>query len=64
MSPQRQTERPIDPLFTRRWSPRAFTGEAISEAALVSLCEAARWAPSSCNSQPWRFIYGRADTPG
>ena len=64
MSQERHPEHPIDPLFTRRWSPRAFSGEAISEAALFSLFEAARWAPSSYNSQPWRFIYGRAGTPG
>lgn len=64
MSQERHPEHSIDPLFTRRWSPRAFTGETISEAALFSLFEAARWAPSSYNSQPWRFIYGRAGMPG
>ena len=64
MSHTRHTEHPIDSLFTRRWSPRAFNGEAIHEATLLSFFEAARWAPSSFNSQPWRFIYGRAGTPG
>jgi nitroreductase len=63
MSQDRPTEHPIDPLFTRRWSPRAFNGESIPEATLFSFFEAARWAPSSYNSQPWRFIYGRAGTP-
>ncbi|MFM8901548.1 MAG: nitroreductase family protein [Burkholderiales bacterium] len=53
----RQAEHPIAPLFINRWSPRAFSGEAISEAELFSLFEAARWAPSANNSQPWRFIY-------
>jgi nitroreductase len=53
---------PIDPLFLERWSPRAFTSEAISERELLSLLEAARWAPSSYNSQPWRFLYARRDT--
>jgi nitroreductase len=58
----RTADYPIDPLFLRRWSPRAFTGEAIPEAELLTLLEAARWAPSSFNSQPWRFLYARRDT--
>lgn len=59
---ERVTDYPIDRVFVDRWSPRAFTGEAISEAELFSLFEAARWAPSSYNSQPWRFLYARRDT--
>jgi len=59
----RVTEYPIDPQFTQRWSPRAFSGEAIAEGTLLSFFEAARWAPSSFNSQPWRFLYARRDTP-
>ena len=59
----RHSDYPIDKLFLDRWSPRAFTGEEISEAELMTLFEAARWAPSSYNSQPWRFIYGRKGTP-
>ena len=59
----RHSDHPIDKLFLDRWSPRAFTGEEISEAELMTLFEAARWAPSSYNSQPWRFIYGRKGTP-
>jgi len=39
----------IDPIFLERWSPRAFTGEAISDAELFRIFEAARWAPSSFN---------------
>jgi nitroreductase len=58
----RTSDYPIDPLFLERWSPRAFTGEAISERELLTLLEAARWAPSSYNSQPWRFLYARRDT--
>ncbi len=53
----------IDPLFTRRWSPRSFTGETLDEATLLRFLEAARWAPSGYNVQPWRFIYARANTP-
>jgi nitroreductase len=63
MSTPRQADYPINPIFTERWSPRAFTGETISEQELFTLFEAARWAPSSYNSQPWRFFYARRDTP-
>lgn len=59
----RHSDHPIDKLFLERWSPRAFTGEEMSEAELMTLLEAARWAPSSYNSQPWRFIYARRGTP-
>ena len=59
----RHSDYPIDKLFLERWSPRAFTGEEISEHDLLTLLEAARWAPSSYNSQPWRFIYARRGTP-
>ena len=59
----RHSDLPIDKLFLERWSPRAFTDEEMSEAELMTLFEAARWAPSSYNSQPWRFIYGRRGTP-
>lgn len=55
----RRPDYPIDPLFLDRWSPRAFTGERIPEPELFRLFEAARWAPSANNSQPWRFIYAR-----
>jgi nitroreductase len=58
----RTADHPIDSLFLERWSPRAFTDEAISERDLLTLLEAARWAPSSFNSQPWRFLYARRDT--
>jgi nitroreductase len=58
----RVAEHTIDPLFLERWSPRAFTVDGISEAELLSLFEAARWAPSSYNSQPWRFVYARRGT--
>ncbi|MBU6449365.1 MAG: nitroreductase family protein [Rhodospirillales bacterium] len=57
----RTADHPIDPIFLERWSPRAFTGEAISEHTLRTMFEAARWAPSSYNSQPWRFLYARRD---
>ncbi|MDD1975201.1 MULTISPECIES: nitroreductase family protein [Pseudomonas] len=59
----RVAEHAIDEQFIKRWSPRAFTNEPISEATLLSFLEAARWAPSAYNSQPWRFLYARRDTP-
>jgi nitroreductase len=62
MANSRVADHPIDTLFLERWSPRAFTSEPISEGQLSTLFEAARWAPSSYNSQPWRFLYARRDT--
>lgn len=55
----RQADHPINPLFTDRWSPRSFTGEPVPDAVLHSVLEAARWAPSASNVQPWRFILAR-----
>lgn len=49
--------RPHCTLFLSRWSGRAFTGEPLPDGALASLLEAARWAPSSGNNQPWRLVY-------
>lgn len=59
----RTADHEIEPLFLERWSPRAFSGEAIPEGELMRIFEAARWAPSSYNSQPWRFVFARRDTP-
>ena len=53
----------IDPLILNRWSPRAMSGEPITKVDLMPLIEAARWAPSSYNSQPWRFIYAIHGSP-
>ena len=52
----------INNLILNRWSPRAMTGEELADKELMSLFEAARWAPSSFNNQPWRFIYAKRDT--
>jgi nitroreductase len=59
----RTSETDLDPMFLERWSPRAFTGEAMPQAELLRLLEAARWAPSAFNAQPWRFVYAHRDTP-
>jgi len=63
MANERVADHPIDLQFLRRWSPRAFTGEPIDDNLLLSFFEAARWAPSSFNSQPWRFVYAKNDSP-
>jgi len=58
----RKPENNVHELFINRWSPRAMSGEEIDEATLKTLLEAARWAPSANNNQPWRFIYARRNT--
>jgi nitroreductase len=50
------TEHPIHELLTKRWSPYAFDSRPIARADLLSLFEAARWAASSYNEQPWHYI--------
>ncbi|GAB7522932.1 nitroreductase family protein [Paraburkholderia sp. 2C] len=50
------TELPIHALLAGRWSPRAYSGDPVTREHLRSVLEAARWAPSSYNLQPWRFI--------
>jgi len=59
----RHADHPIESMFIERWSPRAMSGATLPEAELMRLFEAARWAPSAMNAQPWRFRYARAETP-
>ncbi|MEA3010317.1 MAG: hypothetical protein QOJ91_2009 [Sphingomonadales bacterium] len=59
----RKSDCPVDPIFLERWSPRAFDGGEMPEADLLTLFEAARWAPSAFNSQPWRFLCARRGEP-
>jgi nitroreductase len=47
----------VDPMFTSRWSSRSFTSDKLSEDQITSLFEAAHWAPSANNRQPWAFVY-------
>ncbi len=49
----------VEPMFVERWSRRAFSARPVSPEILASLFEAARWAPSSRNEQPWLFVYAR-----
>ncbi len=53
------TDTAVEPLLLRRWSPRAFSDQAVSEDDLRTLFTAATWAASSYNEQPWRFVLGR-----
>ena len=54
---------PIHDLLRRRWSPRAFADRPVEPDKLRSLLEAARWAPSSYNEQPWAFLVATKDQP-
>jgi len=58
-----ETGHPIHELLARRWSPHAFAERAVEREKLASLLEAARWAPSSYNEQPWVFIVATKDEP-
>jgi len=53
----------LHPIISERWSPRALSGEPIDQASLDMLFEAARWAASSYNAQPWKYIYAHKSTP-
>jgi len=50
----------VDAMFLDRWSPRAFREEPLTDAQVAALFEAARWAPSCYNEQPWHFRYARS----
>lgn len=58
-----QADNPIHPLIEKRWSPRAFSNKRIDSDTMRSILEAARWAPSSYNEQPWSFIVATKDDP-
>ena len=54
----------VNDLIARRWSPRAFDpSQTIDKPTLISILEAGRWAASSSNLQPWRFIVANKDNP-
>lgn len=52
----------LHPQFPSRWSPRAMAGTTLAEEEMKALFEAARWAPSCYNAQPWRFAYALRDS--
>ena len=57
MKPKPHFDHPVHELIQKRWSPRAFSAQPVEEDTLLTLFEAARWAASGGNEQPWRFIY-------
>ena len=60
----RQPDHPVAPQFPARWSPRSFTDREVTEVEVMSLLEAARWAPSASNHQPWRLVWARRGEAG
>jgi len=58
----RRPDHLIEPFFVNRWSPRAMTGEELTREELARMFEAGRWAMSSMNNQPWRFLYALRNT--
>eukprot|EP01156_Anaeramoeba_ignava_P007321 Anaeramoba_ignava/a351507_29.p3 GENE.a351507_29~~a351507_29.p3 ORF type:complete len:194 (-),score=21.96 a351507_29:96-677(-) len=54
----------IHPLFKKRWSPRAFSEKKINGEDLSEIFEAASWAASAINEQPWQYVHASRDTPG
>ncbi len=56
---RRQPAHEVDASFLNRWSPRSFAEREVPEEVLLRVLEAARWAPSASNEQPWRFILAR-----
>jgi nitroreductase len=58
-----ETDHPVSELIAKRWSARAFSTRPVEKSKLLSILEAARWAPSSRNEQPWRYIVFTYDNP-
>ncbi len=57
----READAPVDSQFLDRWSPRAFSPEPLDTEMIESLFEAARWAPSAGNEQPWVYLYATSN---
>lgn len=58
-----QTDYPVIEILRRRWSPRSLSDQMVEPEKLLSLFEAARWAPSSFNEQPWYFVLATKQNP-
>jgi nitroreductase len=56
-------DHPIQPVLARRWSPYVFADTEVSPTDICAILEAARWAPSSYNEQPWRYLLARRSDP-
>jgi nitroreductase len=63
MKPLHPVDYPINPLLQKRWSPRAFDTRPVEAHKLARLLEAARWAMSSSNGQPWRYLIATNENP-
>ena len=63
MEKSADAEHPIHELIAKRWSPCGFADRPVSRDDLLSLFEAARWAPSSYNEQPWHYLIATKDQP-
>jgi nitroreductase len=63
MEKSAETHSPSHDSIARRWSPRAFAARPVEPEKLRSIFEAARWAPSSANEQPWSFIVATKENP-
>src|SRR5438309_679557 len=63
MTRRAATDHPVHELIAERWSPYAFADRPVSKDDLLSLFEAARWAPSSYNEQPWGYLVATRDDP-
>jgi nitroreductase len=61
VSKSADTQLKLHPFIRDRWSPRAYSEKSVSSGDLEILLEAARWAPSCSNEQPWRFIVARKE---
>jgi nitroreductase len=63
MIKQAQTRFPVIDLIKNRWSARAFSDQPLTKDQILTLIEAASWAPSSMNEQPWRYRFGLKGDP-
>jgi len=61
MKPRPTYDHPLHELIAKRWSPRAFAPQLLTDEQVLTLFEAARWAASCNNDQPWRFIWSHKD---
>ncbi len=61
VAPFRAADHAVDAAFLNRWSPRAFAPTPVPDELLMRAFEGARWAASSYNEQPWRFLFARTD---
>jgi nitroreductase len=64
MIKEAKTLHPVHELIAKRWSARAFSEQSVTQEDILTLMEAASWAPSSVNEQPWSYLYSFKDTVG